>query len=208
MNTTVAGIASADAFKGYRHTKHVEKRIEADIQDVHALMLAQQATDEKVKEVLEALAQRKPTRQAYETILDELFGKGETGRTKNIKAEVSQLVSSGVNAKAFPDFRGTGYGIYTALTDYSDHFRQVRMTNNRGNTSLDQIRAETALIGDGAKFKTQALDVLEKVLVLSDGSCESAPYTSMPLSTTPRYLPSVDESYTSPTDSTTGTLQV
>lgn len=205
MNTTIAGISSADFTMEYKHTKHVESRIAADTSNAAALMLAQAATDERVKLVLETLAQRKPTKKAYEAILDELFGDSKATATKNIKANVTDLVSSGVNAVAFPDFRGTGYGVYTAITDYADHKRPVRLTTAREGMTSDQIRVETSLIGEGANLKKEALKVLEKVLVLADGTYEDSPYTSLPpRDVTPRYLPTVDASYTSPTDTRLG----
>ena len=176
MNTTIVGLASADFKMEYKHSKHVQKRIHADINQVKQLMIAQQATDQKVQSVLESLAKVKPSREAYETILTELFGDGDTKKTSNKKAQFTAIVANGVNATVYPDFRGTGYGIYTALTDYVDHYQTVRMTDGRSNMDQSQIRFERSTIGDGAKLKAKGLEVLERVLVLADGSsCEDKP---------------------------------
>lgn len=180
MNTTVAGLASADATMEYRHSKHVEKRIAADIQQVHQLMLAQQATDDKVKAVLEALAQVKPTREAYDAILTELFGDSEHTKTRNTKAQYTQIVSQGINATSYPDFRGTGYGLYTALTDYTDHYQTVRQTDNRSAQDTGEIRLERSLIGAGAQLKAKGLEVLEKVLLQTDGAIQVETVYSLP----------------------------
>src|SRR5207244_12899834 len=99
--------------------------------------------------------------------------------------------TDGSHGLAFPDLRVTRYGIYSAITDYVDHYRPVRLTEKRGNMTENQVRAETALVGDGAEFKQKALTTLERILVLSDGSeaIETA-YTSLPTATVPSYTPS------------------
>lgn len=171
-NTTRIGLQTSDTKVGFKHTKYVKERLEAATFRASELMQNSQASLDKIKSIMEELAKRKPTRQAYEEILDQLFGDSESTRTKNVKSEVTNIVMNGVNAVAYPDFRGTGYGIYSALTDYSDHYTTVRQVGSREGISDAQVRFESGLIGKGSEFKTKALEVLQKVLVLSDGSTE------------------------------------
>jgi phage/plasmid-like protein (TIGR03299 family) len=193
MNTTRSGLASASAKLGYKHTKNVERRIKADISQAAMLMTAQQATTERLQEVFNKLAQVKPTREVYNSLLDDLFGKedeaAKSGKTRleNTKKQFTELVAYGVNAQKYPDFKGTGYGLYCAYTDYIDHNSQVRVTDSRQGMSDVQIRMERSLIGNEASKKERCLEMLEKVLVLADGSVEEPKkyyYTPKPVQDT------------------------
>jgi phage/plasmid-like protein (TIGR03299 family) len=175
MNTTRAGLASADFKMSYKHSKNVRQTIEHDGQKASSLMAQSEATDVKVKEVLEALAMRKPTRQAFETILNELFGKEDSNRIKNTKTVVTDFIANGINAQKFPDFKMTGYGIYTALTDYADHASPIKITQGRASQSEEEIRVERNLLGESATFKEKALTVLETILIHTDGTLEASP---------------------------------
>jgi hypothetical protein len=162
----------------YKHTKNVRDRIKRDSNNAAQLMLAQQATDDRVKEILETLATRKLTKQTYETILDDLFSDSESTRTKNIKGEVSALFRSNDN-NAFPEWKGTGYALYNAVTNYVDHEKTVRVTSGRSDMSENQIRFEQSIIGNGAELKMKAM---ERILVLSDGleAVEDSPTYFLP----------------------------
>lgn len=167
MNTTRSGLAVASSKMQYKHTRHVKSRITADVSQVAELMAAQALTDQNMQTALETLAKRRLTKATYESILNDLFGDSDSTRAKNVKAAVTEIASVGTNATAFPDFRGTAYGAYTAITDYVDHSRNVRSTAGRAGMSDDQMRAEGALVGEWSSFKEKAL---ERILVLTDGS--------------------------------------
>ena len=177
MNTTISGISSADFSMQYKHTKNVRDRIARDSNKAAQLMLAQQATDDRVKEVLEKLAKRKLKKETYIAILDDLFP-GEKTRAENIKKEVTALFADNDNNK-FPEWKNTAYALFNAVTNYADHDRVVRMTKGRDYMSESQVRFESSIIGEGADLKQRAL---ERILVLSDGTetIESAPMVSLP----------------------------
>ena len=167
MNTTKSGLASADFSMEYKHTKNVEKRIEKDIGKAQQLMLCSQATDDKVKEVLETLAKRKLVgkdgAERCDKILTELFGEGNNTRGKNIRADVLALFADN-DGNQFPDWKNTPYSLYQAVTNYVDHQRGTRDTTGIGENAS---RFEASQIGAGALLKEKALDV---ILTMTDGT--------------------------------------
>lgn len=97
-------------------------------------------------------------------VMDRLFPKPEgkdqnTTRRENILADVLSLYESNDN-NAFPSIRGTAYNLLNAVTEYTDHYRTARITDAREGYSVDQARAENAVVGTGERLKTQALEVI------------------------------------------------
>lgn len=168
MNTTISGISGADFSMEYKHTKNVRERIARDIDKAAQLMMAQQATDDRVKTVLETLAKRRLNKDSYTAILDDLFGKSDATRTQNIKKEVTALFAYNDN-NVFPEWKQTAYALFNAVTNYADHERTVQVTKAKRHMSESQIRFESSIVGEGAELKQRAL---ERILLLSDGSEE------------------------------------
>lgn len=163
MNTLQISLGNAQNTLRFRHTKNVHARMDA----AQALVTGVQATEADLKQKLETLAQRKVTRRAtYTAILDSLFP-GESTKTSNIKRDITDLWSDN-DHNAFPDWQGTAYSLYNAVTRYVDHERSTRGDDKRTS------RYESAILGTGAALKAKAL---EKILVLTDGQEES---TSIP----------------------------
>ena len=165
----------------FKHTKSLHDKL-AQAQN---LMAAQQLTEQNLKVALETLATRKLKKQTYEDILTDLFP-GEHTRTKNVKIEVTELFADN-DGNFIPEFKGTAYNLYNAITNYADHTRDVRITKASTQEDTTLQRFESSLIGTGAELKMRAL---ERILVLSDGSevLESAPFLSLPpRNVTPQY---------------------
>ena len=178
----------------FKHTKSLHDRMS----QAQNIMAAQALTEENLKVALETLATRKLKRQTYEDILSDIFP-GEATRTKNVKVEVTDLFQNNDN-NFVPEFKGTAYALYNAITNYSDHVRDVRITKASANENPTLQRFESALIGTGAELKMRAL---ERILVLSDGSevLESNPFRSFPSDHGPsvsRYLSTVPEKEDNP----------
>lgn len=166
----------------FKHTKSVHDRLKT----AQSIMESATVTEGKLKEALETLATRKLKKQTYEDILNDLFP-GESTRTNNVKREITELFADNDN-NAFPDFKGTAYNLYNAITNYADHSRDIRITKASTYEDTTLQRYESALIGTGAELKAKAL---ERILVLSDGSevLESSPIVSLPSrNITPKYL--------------------
>jgi phage/plasmid-like protein (TIGR03299 family) len=148
----------------FKHTKSVHEKIRA-FQDI---MEGQVATAQNMQAVMDKLAMWKLTKQTYTTILDSVFP-GEGTKTENIKARITELFADN-DSNAFPDFAKTGYAMLNAITNYADHEKSARITSNSTYKDASMQRLENAVIGDGAKLKTEALRVLQHVLVMADGS--------------------------------------
>ena len=165
----------------FKHTKSLASRM-SQAQDV---MAASQLTAENLATALETLAVRKLKRATYEAILEDIFP-GEATRTKNVRTEVTELFQDN-DGNFIPEFKGTAYAAYNAITNYADHTRDVRITKSSSYEDTTLQRYESSLIGTGAELKMRAL---ERILVLSDGSevLESAPFHSLPpRNVTPQY---------------------
>ena len=166
----------------FRHTKSLHDRLK----QAQTIMESQAVTVEKLKTALETLATRKLKRQTYEDILTDLFP-GEHTRTDNIKKKVTELFADNDN-NYVPEFKNTAYALYNAVTNYTDHSRDTRITKSSTYEDTTLQRYENALVGTGMELKMRAL---ERILVLSDGSevLESSPFRSLPpKDVTPRYL--------------------
>ena len=87
-------------------------------------------------------------------------------------------VTIGINA--FPAIRGTAYNLLNAVTEYTDHYRTARITDARQGYSIEQARAENAVIGTGERLKSSALAVIEE-LTADDPVIESRVFGSNPV---------------------------
>ena len=121
----------------------------------------------RLEEKLRALAQRKMTRESMVTILNRLFPApkeqdANTTRRENVLTEVLGLYASNDN-NAIPAIQGSAYNLLNAVTEYTDHFRSARITENRAGYSVQQARAENAVSGTGDRLKSNALAVIDEV---------------------------------------------
>lgn len=145
-----------------KHTANGEAKLS------NAVKLIQQtrATALNTQQIMEELAQRKVKPQVIADTLSKLFNiKAVDSKiptvTLNQVEQVRDLFESN-DRDAFPEFRGTAYNLLNSLTEYADHYRNVR-----GGDDVDTQRAVSAMFGTGDKFKTQALEL---VLELTAGA--------------------------------------
>ena len=133
----------------YKHTRGVHEKLN----QAQSLMAGVLATEQDLQTKLETLAKRKiQTRQSYESILDKLFP-GDSGKTKSIKSQVTALYADN-DHNAFPDWAGTPYALYNAVTNYVDHDRATR------GEDKERSRYESAVLGSGAVLKQKALNTI------------------------------------------------
>lgn len=78
-------------------------------------------------------------------------------KTRNNKIEkVMELIETG-SGTDIKGVKGTAYGMWNAITEYSDHHTSVRATKAQ---SAKERKFEKIMIGDGAAFKSNAFDSL------------------------------------------------
>lgn len=144
-----------------RHTRNAEDRLNARIKDLTEAKAVFSSTMEK----LEALAERKVNGKDVQEILSRVFNVSDVEqediptRTKNNIDFVKELLENN-DKNTFPEFRGTAYNLLNSVTEYTDHFREVRMTDGRAELEKEEVRAESALFGNGANFKSKALEII------------------------------------------------
>lgn len=143
-----------------RHTVNAEARLDERLRDLQNARFAFNDTMKK----LEFLAEKKIDIASVDTILSEIFNLSNgleeaSTRAKNSVELVKSLLESNDN-DAFPEFRGTAYNLFNAVTEYQDHYSEVRTTSGRVGIEKTQLRAESAMFGRGADFKANALDII------------------------------------------------
>jgi phage/plasmid-like protein (TIGR03299 family) len=159
-NTLRQALSTNTGILRIKHTKNANARFDDAKRTMDGVVMDAKRLESK----LQMLATRRVTRESMTAVMDRLFAKPtekdqNTTRRENILAEVLSLYESN-DRDAFPSIRGTGYNLLNAVTEYTDHYRTARITDARQGYSIDQARAENAVIGTGERLKTQALDVI------------------------------------------------
>lgn len=163
QNTLNSALGEAGAMFRVKHTKSADVRL-----DRAKHLMTGVVTDAHIlQQKLEALSRRKMTRESMVTVLNRLFPapkeeNASTTRRENVITEVLGLYSANDNG-AFPEIAGSAYNMLNAVTEYTDHFRNPRITTARAGMSVEQARAENAVAGTGDKLKMSALAVIDEV---------------------------------------------
>lgn len=142
-----------------RHTANAESRINAKL----GVMQSARKSFKDTMEKLEWLAEKRlDTATVVRTIAD-IFGVDATKelptKTLNSINTIKELFETNDN-DAFPEFRGSAYNLLNAVTEYTDHFKPVRMTGGREGQTIEMMRTDSAVFGLGSDFKSKALDII------------------------------------------------
>jgi phage/plasmid-like protein (TIGR03299 family) len=161
-NTLTAALSENGKELKFRHTKNAANRKDEALK----ILRASHSAANNLQEKFEILAQRKVSSEIVGQTIAKLF---KIDLTKDLSTKQSRqiltikdLFESNDN-DAFKQFRGTGYNLLNAATEYVDHYRDTRGEN--GET--DKQRAYSALFGSGDKFKQEAMEI---VLELTNGA--------------------------------------
>jgi phage/plasmid-like protein (TIGR03299 family) len=160
QNTLNQALSANGSMVRVKHTRDAERRL-----DQAKRLMSGVAQDVKtLEEKLNLLATRKMTKDSLVSIMDRLFPppkdeKSNTTRRENVLSDVLRLYELNDN-NAVSSIRGTAYNLLNAVTEYTDHERNARITENRKGYTLAQARAENAFVGTGDKLKQDALDVI------------------------------------------------
>ena len=90
--------------------------------------------------------------------VEEASKKAITARKNKIEA-IHKLIETGAGAD-IAGVRGTGYGLYQALVEWSDHERSLKVTKNRDRK---EVAFENAFWGTGADWKQDVFNNLLKL---------------------------------------------
>jgi phage/plasmid-like protein (TIGR03299 family) len=174
-NTLSAAVRGAGNIFKVKHTVNAESQL---VEVQRALGLRQkyrEKLDEAMKvltgvamtetQIMDVLAtdifpEPKQTVQKGGNVVDlkEVSKKAITVRKNKIN-KVLELVENGAGAD-IPGVKGTAYGLYQALTEWTDHEKSVKVVNNRVR---EEVRFENAFWGTGAQFKEDCFKKLLKM---------------------------------------------
>lgn len=163
QNTLNMALGEGGCMFRVKHTKTADARLAKAKDLMQGVVMDAQHLEDKLK----ALASRKMTRESMVSVLNRLFPapkeeNANTTRRENVITDVLNLYAKN-DGGAFPQIAGSAYNLLNAVTEYTDHFRSARITDNRTGYTVEQARAENAVIGTGDVLKSNALAVIDSV---------------------------------------------
>lgn len=176
QNTLNSALSEAGSMLRVKHTRNADARLENARHLMTGVVVDARALETKLAQ----LAQRKMTRASMVTILNRLFPapkeeNANTTRRENVLTSVLELYANN-DGNAIPEIAGSAYNLLNAVTEYTDHFRSARITDNRAGYSQMQARAENAVSGTGDRLKSSALAVIDAVT--EESQTEHVPFDS------------------------------
>jgi phage/plasmid-like protein (TIGR03299 family) len=158
-NTLHVALGQEGALCRIRHTSGAGQRL-----DMAKRIAPSIVTDAKTLEgKLNLLAARRMTKDSMVSVLNRLWPENKDtdrqGRRDAVLTKVLELFESN-DRNAIPSIRGTAYNMLNAVTEYTDHYRPVRMTSGVQGMTESAVRAQNAVFGAGESLKTSALTVL------------------------------------------------
>jgi phage/plasmid-like protein (TIGR03299 family) len=165
QNTMEVAVHGAGAFVALRHTQSVDKRLK----QVEQLMKGVNEDYAAFAVKLNALARRKMTKDTMQEVFDRLFpAKEKDGdeaqerheeRRDRMLADILRLYEANDDG-AIPQIAGTAYNMLNAITQWADHFRDVRITAKKSGMKEQEVRALAAVTQGPARKKQEAVQVL------------------------------------------------
>jgi phage/plasmid-like protein (TIGR03299 family) len=156
-NTLGMALSGSKSAIRIRHTANAEQRMK-----LAEKTLAQ--ADKQFADFLSAsktLARKQISAATVDLVLDTVFGAPESGRAKNIRAEIMDLFNGGAAGSDIPGVSGTAWGLFNAVTEY--------VTHNRSTTSAGSEyggrdnRFASSMMGSGADLAAKMMKELVKV---------------------------------------------
>tara|TARA_R100000315_G_C5227376_1_gene138393 strand:- start:47 stop:1063 length:1017 start_codon:yes stop_codon:yes gene_type:complete len=171
QNTANFALSKADKNKmvKIRHTQSAMVKM-GEAQRVLGLAVEQA---QSYGDVMTSLARKQFTQAKWYDFLDELVGSlsipGEGEPTRgytrllNRREKLTELFESGIGTD-IPGVRGTAWGAYNAITEFTTHHNQIRLGVEPGTEGYDLKRTDRRLssswFGPGDKMNTKALELL------------------------------------------------
>jgi phage/plasmid-like protein (TIGR03299 family) len=158
QNTLELALAMKNADVKIRHSSSGTAKLETAKRMITGIQQSVETLGAKLNE----LARRKVTPTISKGVMDALFGNewNDSPRKRNQVEEIAQLFSQN-DHNAFPTIKGSAYNLLNAVTEYTDHYRDVRITEDKRGMSESLVRKESALFGGtGESMKARALDAI------------------------------------------------
>jgi phage/plasmid-like protein (TIGR03299 family) len=159
-----------------KHTKSAKEKLDKISEELSDSLKNDVLT---MKEKFERLNEKKITPNMFADTMTKLFGEdwltAKDNSLKTLKIQKIAELFKDNDGNAIPDQANTGMALVNALTNYTDHERVSRVTKNSGYENQDQARAASAMVGTGAEFKTDALDVVLELMETAEASTNPHP---------------------------------
>jgi phage/plasmid-like protein (TIGR03299 family) len=166
---TFFAVANAQSIIKLYHRANIKELRQDALKALQQMRFAAMLTEE----VLTELAKRQVSGSMLNQILRDIYGIKEQKDLTNGKAEAIatayELFESNDN-NAFPQFRGTAYNLFNAVTEREDHFKAGDY----------EKQAVSALFGTGNEIKERALEVIIHHVQNTDGTVNELKSYSMP----------------------------
>ena len=167
-NTLTAALRDTKNIFNVRHTKSASEQIK----EVQKALLLKTKYQHQIGDLFEKLTKIKMNTKKTESFVseiifpafntkkdnEELSQKAET-RRKNKIEQIISLVDSGTGTN-IPGVKGTAYGLFNALTEWSDHEKTMKVGEDRDEK---EVRFENVFFGTGSKFKADCFNELIKL---------------------------------------------
>ncbi len=154
-NTFRAAIGNASQCIRVKHTK---KAADAIVQARNVLG-SMKVSFAEYADTLEKLA-KVNVNGAFADFVFQALAPGETTQSSNVRNLLKQAYNR-PRGGLTPAITNTALGIYNAVTEYVDYMSRTRRTQGR---DAAEARAESSLIGVGAKKRDQAFKVITQVI--------------------------------------------
>jgi phage/plasmid-like protein (TIGR03299 family) len=151
LHAWVADYTRAVAVK---HTQNAENRF---ITNAKEILEQEVAYFERFKQASFALARKQMSSLEIDNFLNELFKANEkeevSTRAKNQMQEIKDLAFRG-KGQDIDGVKGTAWAVYNGVTEYVDHYRSSRGSDENREFSSD--------FGSGAQLRERAFELLTK----------------------------------------------
>ena len=173
-NGMTVALANTTLFS-IRHTRDAVRRLELarkSFEDVRSRVAY-------VEEILRGLAAHRLTSEQVNAILERIFPKTAkddnerpvwSTRTENIVEDILKLYETSESIRGMKGAEGTAYGLLNAVTEWTNHLRGVRETEQRSGMTADQMRAENALFGAGGQLMREAMREIQGAVGVNGAS--------------------------------------
>jgi len=146
---TLAAALDSDAGMSIRHTASASAKVRAATAAIQVAGRYYAQFQDVANVMFSKRLGLSETRSAIESIFPAKDDAETSTRLDNVRAKVLDLIETGKGQYAI---RGTAWGVYNAVAEYTDHHRSTR--------GDDSNRLESSWFGSGAGIKKRAFDVL------------------------------------------------
>jgi phage/plasmid-like protein (TIGR03299 family) len=151
-NTWKLAVSGGNRVFGVRHTKNIDQGIQAALDVVGYVELAEAKQRAAAQRMAQAQFSSSEAAKAFDLLMGIKEGTEPSTRVENQVKELNRLFKSGTG-----NLGRTRWDAFNAVTEFVDHSRASRVTGGRDE---NEVRFESVLMGSGDALKARAFDLL------------------------------------------------